>query len=111
MVRSPKFLVLTAVFVIFLTACRSVPPPKPPFLATDVLWSGQPKRGVFLRIGPRQGGTWHLDVWDREGRPLASGAFRLRGFARADFGPEEVLGWENGALQLKDGSWLVPEPR
>ena len=22
---------------------------------------------------------------------------------------EEVLGWENGALQLKDGTWLVPE--
>ena len=35
--------------------------------------------------------------------------FRLRGFAKARIVPEEILGWEQGALHLKDGTWLVPE--
>jgi hypothetical protein len=75
----------------------------------DAVWGGDGNRGVFLKVDSHQGTLWQLQVWDRNGRVLGSGRFRLRGFAKAQIVPEEVLAWENGALHLKDGTWLVPE--
>ena len=92
-----------------LMACSGIPS-KPGSLPPGAQWAGVGDRAVFLQITHLSGTSWHLDAWDRKGRQLASGTFRLRGFARVRIYPDEVLGWQNGSLQLKDGTWLVPEP-
>jgi len=92
-----------------LVGCGRVPS-RPANVAPEAVWSGEGQQGVFLKVGDHQGTLWQLEVWDREGRLLGSGSFRLRGFGKARIVPEEVLAWENGALHLKDGTWLVPEP-
>ncbi len=92
-----------------LAACNRIPS-KPASLPPGAQWAGQGKGAVFVQIAHLSGTAWHVDVWDRKGNLLASGTFRLRGFARARIFPDEVLGWTNGALQLKDGTWLFPEP-
>jgi hypothetical protein len=109
MARAPQFLVMTALLTGLLACGRT--PSRPASVPPEAVWGGDGKRGVFLKVGDHQGTLWQLAVWDREGRLLGSGAFRLRGFGKARIVPEEVLAWENGALHLKDGTWLVPEPK
>ncbi len=104
-----KILVMTTVLAGALAGCGRAPS-RPVHVPANAVWSGDGRQGVFLKVGAHQGTLWQLDVWDREGRLLASGSFRLRGFGKAQIVPEEVLAWENGALHLKDGTWLVPEP-
>jgi hypothetical protein len=108
MARPSTILVMTALLAGGLLACRGVPS-RPATVPPEAAWGGEGSRGVFLKVGGHQGTLWQLEVWDRKGRLLGSGSFRLRGFAKAEIVPEEVLAWENGALQLKDGTWLVPE--
>ena len=108
MARPSTILVMTTLSAGFLTACRGVPA-RPASVPAEARWAGEGRRGVFLKVEGHQGTLWQLQVWDRDGRLLGSGPFRLRGFAKAEIVPEEVLAWENGALQLKDGTWLVPE--
>ncbi len=100
--------VMTAVLAAVLVACGG-PPSRPAAVPPDAAWGGEGKQGVFLKVGDHQGTLWQVQVWDRQGKVLGAGAFRLRGFAKAQIIPEEVLAWENGALHLKDGTWLVPE--
>ena len=107
--RPSKILVMTTVLAGFHAGCGSEPS-RPTQVPPDAVWGGEGKRGVFLKVGEHQGTLWQLNVWDREGHLLGSGSFRLRGFGKARIMPEEVLAWENGALHLKDGTWLVPEP-
>ena len=92
-----------------MVACSRVPT-RPASLPADAHWAGEGKGAAFVKVDHLSGTLWHLEVWDRKGTPLASGTFRLRGFARARIFAEEVLAWQNGALQLKDGTWLFPEP-
>ena len=108
MVRPSKILVTTTMMALALLACRGVPP-RPAAVSAEAMWCPEAKGGLFLKVGGHQGTLWQLEVWDRKGQPLAAGAFRLRGFAKAKIVPEEVLAWENGILQLKDGTVLVPE--
>jgi hypothetical protein len=108
MARFLNTLALAALPLLLIPGCRRLPP-RPASVPAEAQWGGAGKHGVFLKVGNHQGTLWHLEVWDRQGQTLGSGAFRLRGFAKADILPEEVLGWENGALQLRDGTWLVPE--
>jgi hypothetical protein len=84
-------------------------PSRPAAVPPEALWGGNGSQGVFLKIDGHEGTLWQLEVWDRKGHLLGSGPFRLRGFAKARIIPEEILAWENGALHLKDGTWLVPE--
>ena len=102
-------LVMTAVLAGFSAGCGGTPA-RPASVPTEALWGGDSRQGVFLKVGGHQGTLWQLEVWDRQGQRLGSGPFRLRGFAKAQIIPEEVLAWEQGALHLKDGTWLVPEP-
>lgn len=112
MARRSKILVMTTILSPALAGlmmgCRGTPS-RPASVPAEALWGGQGAKGVFLKVGGHQGTLWQLEVWDRQGRRLGSGTFRLRGFAKARIIPDEVLAWENGALQLKDGTWLVPE--
>ena len=95
--------------VLVLAACSRIPA-KPGSLPPGAQWAGVGDGAVFVQIAHLSGTSWHVDVWDRKGNVVASGTFRLRGFARARIYPDEVLAWTHGALQLKDGTWLVPEP-
>jgi hypothetical protein len=99
---------MTAVLVGALVGCGRAPF-HPASVPADAVWSGDGGQGVFLKVGTHQGTLWQLGVWDREGRLLGSGPFRLRGYGKAQIVPEEVLAWDHGALHLKDGTWLVPE--
>lgn len=108
MARPTTILVTISVLAGALLACGG-PPSKPASVAAEALWCPEAKGGLFLKVGGHQGTLWQLELWDRKGRSLASGSFRLRGFAKAKIVPEEVLAWENGILQLKDGTVLVPE--
>ena len=109
MARPSKILVMTTVLAGLLAGCGRVPS-RPANVSPDAVWGGEGRRGVFLKVGVHEGTLWQLDVWNREGHLLGSGPFRLRGYGKARIVPEEVLAWENGALHLKDGTWLVPEP-
>src|SRR5664279_1923788 len=109
MARPSTILVMTAVLAGLATGCGGVPS-RPASVPPEAVWGGDAKQGVFLKVGGHQGTLWQLEVWDRKGQRLGSGSFRLRGFAKAQIIPEEVLAWEQGALHLKDGTWLVPEP-
>jgi hypothetical protein len=104
-----KILVMTAFLAGLLLACRGIPS-RPQGVAPEAQWSGEGQQGLWLKVMDHQGTLWQLEVWDRKGKLLGQGNFRLRGFAKAKIVPEEVLGWELGALHLKDGTWLVPEP-
>ncbi|WP_291271778.1 hypothetical protein [Geothrix sp.] len=108
MARPSQILVMTTFSLGLLVACRGVPA-RPAAVPAEAQWAGEGRRGVFLKVGTHQGTLWQLEVWDRKGKVLGAGPFRLRGFAKAEIVPDEVLAWENGALQLKDGTWLVPE--
>ncbi|MCE1203969.1 MAG: hypothetical protein LWW79_05095 [Holophagaceae bacterium] len=99
---------MTAVLAVLLTGCRGVPA-RPASVPAEAVWGGAGRQGLFLKVDGHQGTLWQLQVWDRKGQLLGSGTFRLRGFAKARIIPEEILGWEQGALHLKDGTWLVPE--
>ncbi len=109
MARPSTILVMTTVLAGLLLGCQGAPA-RPASVPAEAAWGGEGKRGVFLKVGDHQGTLWQLAIWDRNGRLLGAGSFRLRGFAKARIIPEEVLAWEQGALQLKDGTWLVPEP-
>lgn len=100
---------MTAILAGFAAGCGRAPS-RPASVPPEAAWGGDARQGVFLKVGGHQGTLWQLEVWDRQGQRLGSGAFRLRGFAKAEIIPEEVLAWEQGALHLKDGTWLVPEP-
>jgi len=108
MARLTTILVTTPMLVGALLACGGAPS-RPASVAPGAVWCPEAKGGLFLKVGGHQGTLWQLEVWDRKGHPLGSGAFRLRGFAKAKIVPEEVLAWQNGALQLKDGTVLVQE--
>ena len=108
MARPSKILVMTTILAALLLGCGGAPA-KPASVPPEAIWGGEGKQGVFLQVDAHQGTLWQLQVWDRKGRALGAGSFRLRGFAKARIVPEEVLAWENGALHLKDGTWLVPE--
>ena len=108
MARPSTILVMTAILAGFSAGCGGVPS-HPASVPAEAVWGGEGKQGVFLKVGGHQGTLWQLEVWDRKGQRLGSGSFRLRGFAKAQIIPEEVLAWEQGALHLKDGTWLVPE--
>jgi hypothetical protein len=109
MARTSEIPVMTVILAGLLLAGCGGTPARPPSVPAEAQWGGSGQKGAFLRVGGHQGTLWQLEVWDRKGRVLASGPFRLRGFAKAQIMPDEVLAFENGAFQLKDGTWLVPE--
>ncbi|WLT33046.1 hypothetical protein [Geothrix sp. PMB-07] len=109
MARPLIFLLATMTLAGCLVDCGGAPS-RPASVSSEALWGGDAKKGVFLKVNGHQGTLWQLEVWNRKGQLLGAGGFRLRGFGKARIIPDEIIGWENGALHLKDGTWLVPEP-
>src|ERR1035437_9821193 len=99
MARPSMIPVMTVVLAGLAAGCGGVPS-HPASVPAEAMWGGEGPQGVFLKVGGHQGTLWQLEVWDRKGQRLGSGAFRLRGFAKAQIVPEEILAWEHGALHL-----------
>jgi len=51
-----------------------------------------------------------VKIYDRKGVLKAQGAYVLRGMAKAEIVPEEVVSFDGKALHLADGTLLVPRP-
>ena len=94
--------------VLALTACASHPPHRPAGLPASATWVGKGDKGRFVEIGARSGVYWTLTVFDAKGVRNPTTRWQLQGFARASLEPEEIVGFEDGALVLNDGSHLIP---
>ena len=93
-----------------MTACASHPPRRPAAVPPSAAWVGKGDRGRFIEIGARNGVYWTLAVFDTKGVRHPASRWQLQGFARTSLEPEEIMGFEDGALVLNDGSRLVPAP-
>ena len=95
------------VAVILVLGCDRVPP-RPLNVPAESFFAGKGKDGVFVAIGVRDGLGWQVRIYDRKGGLKRQGAYVLRGMARAEIVPEEVLFFDGEALHLRDGTLLVP---
>lgn len=98
------------VCVLAMVACSSRPPRRPEGLPASAVWIGTGGQGRFVDIGTRKGALWTIQVFEAKGLRHPQEHWRLQGFARTSLEPHEITGFVDGALQLNDGSTLVPEP-
>jgi hypothetical protein len=84
------------------------PPPRPANVPAESFFVGKRKDGVFVRIGARDGLGWQIKIYDPKGNLKREGAYVLRGMARAEIVPDEVLSYDGEALHLRDGTLLIP---
>lgn len=96
--------------VLLMLACSSRPPRRPEGLPAAAVWVGKGKSGRFVEVGSREGSLWTLAVYEAQGQRHPATRWRLQGFARASLEPQEIAGFQEGALLLQDGSRLVPVP-
>lgn len=90
----------------FMVGCGV--PSRPSGVPEGAFWAGKRRDGVFVLIGPRDGLGWQVKLYDRKGALKAQGAYVLRGMAKAEIVPEEVLSYDGEALHLADGTLLIP---
>lgn len=102
-----RFLFALLISLLTFSACGVRRPSQVP---RESVWVGDKDRGAFVLLGEREGNTWNIRVWDRNGKPLAAGHFVLRGMARATIEPHEFAAWDGRQLALQDGTLLVPSP-
>jgi len=95
------------VIAILALGCGRVPP-KPANVPAESFFVGKRKDGVFVLIGARDGLGWRVKIFDRRGTLLKEGPYVLRGMARAEVVPGEVLSFDGEALHLADGTLLIP---
>jgi len=105
----PRCVSLVALILLGTLGCSQAPR-KPANLSAEVFWVGKRKEGVFVLIGARDGLGWRVSIFDRQGALKREGVFVLRGMARAEIVPEEVLSFDGEALHLSDGTLLIPRP-
>lgn len=93
-------------------ACAPRAPEKPAGVPAESFWVGTRKTGVFVVIGPKERDGWRIKAFDdRQGTPKADGVFTLRGIARAELTPEELVAFDGTAFKLSDGALLVPKAK
>lgn len=91
-----------------LSACGA--PAKPQGVPAEAFFVGKRRSGVFVTIGDPHPTGWVLKIHDRRGALIKEGPFALKGYARGEILPDEVVGWDGKELTLADGSRLVPRP-
>lgn len=91
-----------------LIACGA--PPKPQGVPPEAFFVGKRRDGVFVTVGAPHATGWILKIHDRNGRLLKEGPFVLKGYARGEILPSDVVAWDGQALLLADGGRLVPRP-
>ncbi len=100
-------LCMTLMAAALVLGCDHVPP-RPVSVPVESFYVGKGKDGVFVQIGTREGLGWHVKIFGRDGTLKREGAYVLRGMARAEIVPEEVLSFDGEALHLRDGTLLIP---
>ncbi|MDP2875605.1 MAG: hypothetical protein Q8O00_05420 [Holophaga sp.] len=101
--RSVSFVALALAVLI---GCGA--PSRPAGLPEGAFWAGKRSNGAFVLIGARDGLGWQLKIYDRKGTLKAEGAYVLRGMAKANIVPEEIVSYDGQALHLSDGTLLIP---
>lgn len=100
---------VVAVVLALAPACGR-PPRKPASVPAEAVWVGKGQAGRFVVIGPRESAVWTLGVFEASGQQHPATRWRLQGFARTSLEPQEIVGFEDGALVLNDGARLIPAP-
>ena len=100
-------LFMSLVVAVLVLGCDRVPP-RPASVPAESFFVGKRKDGVFVVMGAREGLGWHVKIFSRDGILKHEGAYVLRGMARAEIVPDEVLTFDGEALHLRDGTLLVP---
>lgn len=101
-------LVPSLLCLVLLSACGA--PPKPTGVPAEAFFVGKRRDGVFVTIGEPVATGWKVKIHDRRGVLVQEGRFALKGFARGEILPEEVVAWTGTELVLADGSRLVARP-
>lgn len=99
---------VTAAALILTVVVGCGAPSRPAGVPEGAFWAGKRKDGVFVFIGARDGLGWQVKIYDRKGALKAQGPYVLRGMARAEIVPAEVLSYDGEALHLADGTLLIP---
>ena len=98
------------VAALLMAGCAPRAPQKPAGLPGEAFWVGDRKAGVFVVLGPKDREGWRLKIYDdHSGALRAEGTYTLRGLARAELRPEELVAFDGRALHLADGALLVPK--
>ncbi len=92
---------------LLMGGCSRVPP-RPANVPAESFFVGKRKDGVFVVIGVPEGMGWHVKIYGRDGALRREGSYVLRGMARAQVVPKEVLSFDGEALHLSDGTLLIP---
>ena len=100
-------LCVSLVVAMLVLGCSRVPP-RPANVPAESFFVGKRKDGVFVVIGARDGLGWRVKIFGRDGALKREGAYVLRGMARAEVVPDEVLSYDGEALHLRDGTLLIP---
>ena len=105
-------LALALILTLEILGCAARAPQKPAGLPAEAFWVGDHKGGTFVVIGPKDREGWRVKLFDdHSGAAKAEGLFTLRGLARAEIVPEEVVSYDGFALHLSDGALLAPKPQ
>ena len=99
-------LVPSVLSLVLLAACGA--PSRPQGVPAEAFFVGKRRGGVFVIVGAPHATGWFLKIYDRKGTLIKEGPFALKGYARGEILPEEVVGWNGTELALADGSRLVP---
>ena len=92
--------------------CAPRAPVKPAGVPGDTFWVGTRKSGVFVVIGPKDRDGWRMKAFDdRTGALKADGLYTLRGLARAELAPQELVAFDGTGFQLADGALLLPKAK
>jgi hypothetical protein len=87
------------------------PPQRPAHLPAAAEWAGRGAAGRFYLVGEREGTLFTIQVFEPgEGLQHPVKRWRMVGFARTGLIADEIAGFEEGCILLKDGSKLLPAP-
>ena len=93
-----------------MVACAPRAPRRPAGLPAASFWVGTRHGGAFVELGAKDRDGWRVRIFDdHSGAVRSEGLFVLRGIARAELGPEDIIACDGTTLRLTDGARLVPK--
>lgn len=98
---------VAGVLVLSGVGCSRIPP-RPANVPPESIYVGKRRDGVFVVVVSKEVIGWRLKVFGRDGSLKAEGLYVLRGMARAELLPEELVSFDGEAFHLSDGGLLVP---
>lgn len=98
---------VVGILVLSGLACSRVPP-RPANVPAESFYVGKRRDGVFVQVVSKEIIGWRLKIYGRDGSLKGEGLYVLRGMARAELLPEELVSFDGEAFRLSDGGLLVP---